>query len=187
MPRLTRIYTKTGDAGETALGSGRRVSKHHHRIAAYGDVDELNSAIGVALAGGLDPELVAILEPVQHELFNLGSDLCFPEEDKQGIALPQVEPRHVTALERAIDRLNESLGPLENFILPGGGPGAAALHLARCVCRRAERALVALRQEERISANALPYVNRLSDLLFVAARYENWKKGVKDVCWESRR
>ena len=127
-----------------------------------------------------------MLRPVQNELFHLGSDLCFPEEDKAGVQLPQVEQRHVDAMEAAIDRWNGELGPLRNFILPGGSPGAALLHLARCVCRRAERSLVSLAREERIGASTLPYLNRLSDLLFVAARYENLRKGVADVCWDSR-
>lgn len=186
MPRLTRIYTKTGDDGETFLGSGKRVPKDHPRIVAYGEVDELNSAIGCALSLGLDGGLEAMLKPIQNDLFHLGSDLCFEEEDKATIQIPQIEPRHVEFLEHSIDRMNEELKPLENFILPGGAPGAGFLHLARCVCRRAERLLVHLRRDEKIGAHTIPYLNRLSDFLFVAARYENAKKGRGDVCWNSR-
>ncbi len=185
MPRLTRIYTRTGDEGETNLGSGRRVPKDALRIAAYGDVDELNSSIGVALAMGLDAKVDAILRRVQNELFNLGSDLCFAEDEKQGLKLPQVEQRHIDALEAAIDDVNETVGALANFILPGGAPGSALLHVARCVCRRAERSLVALRHHEKTGPFTLAYLNRLSDFLFVAARYENKAKGRADVCWDS--
>jgi cob(I)alamin adenosyltransferase len=186
MPRLTRIYTKTGDQGETSLGSGQRVPKNHWRIAAYGDVDETSSAIGVAIAHGLDSELATFLKGVQNDLFHVGSDLCFTEEDKKTISIPQIETRHVEKLEGAIDRWNEELGPLTNFILPGGSPGAAALHVARCVCRRAERSVVALRHHEATGAHVLEYLNRLSDLLFVAARLENKRKGVSDVYWDTK-
>lgn len=186
MPRLTRIYTRQGDDGTTALGSGERVQKDHPRIAAYGSVDELNSAIGVALASGLCDDLRLILARVQNELFHLGSDLCFTEAAKQQIKIPQIEQRHITALEADIDRLSEPLGPLENFILPGGAPGAAQLHVARCVCRRAERDVLHLQHQEPIGRHSLHYLNRLSDLLFVAARFENRDKGIADVCWDSR-
>lgn len=186
MPRLTRIYTKTGDSGETSLGSGRRVPKDHLRIASYGDVDETSSAIGLAISFGLDPELAVFLKGVQNDLFHVGSDLCFTEEDKQTIKIPQIETRHVEKLETAIDAWNDELGPLTNFILPGGSLGAAALHLARCVCRRAERSVVELRHEESTGAHVLEYLNRLSDLLFVGARLENKRKGVTDVCWDSK-
>lgn len=186
MPRLTRIYTRTGDDGTTALGSGRRVVKNDLRIESYGSVDELNSALGVALASGLDAELARILAPIQNELFHLGSDLCFSEEDKANVSIPQVEERHVTALETAMDRLSEGIPPLENFILPGGTPGAAQLHLARTICRRAERRVVELGQREKIGAFAVKYLNRLSDLLFVMARAENRRAGRPDVCWDSR-
>jgi cob(I)alamin adenosyltransferase len=186
MPKLTRIYTRTGDAGDTALGSGRRVSKDHPRIEAYGTVDELNAAIGCALAAGLDPELDRALRPVQNDLFHLGSDLCYPEEDKESVKIPQIEQRHIDTLERHMDSMSDQLAPLENFILPGGTPGAAMLHLARTICRRAERVLVELRHREPIGGFTITYVNRLSDLLFVAARFENFKKGRPDVCWDSR-
>jgi cob(I)alamin adenosyltransferase len=186
VPRLTRVYTRTGDDGSTALGSHQRVAKDSRRIEAYGTVDELNSAIGVALATGLVAELAAPLAAIQNQLFHLGSDLCATEDSKAKRPLPVVEPHHVEALERLMDGFTAELGPLANFILPGGAPGAAALHLARTICRRAERAVVALRREEAIGGSVLPYLNRLSDALFVMARYENLKRGVPDVLWDSR-
>ncbi len=186
MPRLTRIYTRTGDDGTTALGSGARVPKSHARIEAYGTVDELNSEIGAALAAGLDADVTAPLRAIQNELFHLGSDLCFPEADKAKTKIPQIEPRHVTALEQMMDRFTAELAPLENFILPGGSAGAARLHVARAVCRRAERVCVLLASSEPIGACVVRYLNRLSDFLFVAARLENKRRGVSDVLWDSR-
>ena len=186
MPRITKVYTRTGDDGTTALGGGQRLGKDAPRIEAYGDVDELNSSLGAALAVGLDPALAQTLERVQNELFHLGSDLCILEEDKETLPVPQVEERHVAALEREIDELSATLPPLENFILPGGSDGAAALHLARTVCRRAERRVVALGRVEAIGDWAVRYLNRLSDLLFVMARAENARRGVEDVLWDSR-
>ena len=186
MPRITRVYTRTGDDGSTALGTGRRVSKDALRIAAYGTVDELNSCIGVALAGGLCNELEASLEAVQNELFHLGSDLCVPDENKAEMPVPQIEVRHVESLERLMDEMMEALPALENFVLPGGSPGAAQLHLARTVCRRAERLVVTLAREESVSDELLRYLNRLSDALFVMARYENQRRGIPDVIWNSR-
>ena len=185
MPRLTKIYTRQGDDGSTRLGGGQRVQKDSLRIEAYGTVDEVNSAIGVALASDLDTEVAQPLLVIQNELFHLGSDLCFLEEDKEKIELPRIEERHTEALERLIDRLNSSLGPLLNFILPGGAPGAAHLHLARTICRRAERVLVTLAEREPVGTHAVQYLNRLSDALFVLARYENNKKGASDVTWDS--
>jgi cob(I)alamin adenosyltransferase len=186
MPRITRVYTRTGDDGTTGLGGGQRVPKDSPRIAAYGTVDELSSQIGVAIAAGLDGRLAAALERIQNELFNAGSDLCILEEDKGRMPVPVVEERHVLALERLMDELSEELPALDNFILPGGSPAAAALHVARTVCRRAERLLVALTREEAIGPFTLVYLNRLSDALFVMARYENRKKGVPDILWNSR-
>jgi cob(I)alamin adenosyltransferase len=186
MPRLTRIYTRSGDDGTTGLGGGQRVPKDAARIAAYGTVDELNSAIGVALAGGLDQAIAAPLTRIQHELFNVGSDLCLLEEDKQKLEVPRIEARHVTALEQLMDELTAELGPLENFILPGGTPGAAALHLARTICRRAERRVVTLERAEAVGEHVRVYLNRLSDLLFVMARWENHARGAQDVYWDSR-
>jgi cob(I)alamin adenosyltransferase len=186
MPRLTRIYTKTGDDGSTGLGGGQRLPKDAARIAAYGTVDELNSSIGVALAHGLEPSLERELKRVQNELFHLGSDLSILEADKAKIPVPRIEERHVVALEALLDRLSERLDPLENFILPGGSPGAAHLHVARCVCRRAERLLVTLARSEAVGAYTVKYLNRLSDALFVMARWENHWRGVDDVLWDSR-
>ena len=187
MPRITRVYTRTGDDGTTGLGSGLRVSKDSGRIEAYGTVDELNTQIGVVLAGGVVRELEIPLQEIQNDLFHLGSDLCMPEEEKALTPVPRVEPRHVEGLERLMDRLSEELPPLANFVLPGGSPGAAALHVARAVCRRAERALVGLSRREPIGAHTVEYVNRLSDALFVMARYENRRRGMPDVLWDSRR
>jgi len=186
MPRITTIYTRKGDEGETSLGGGQRVPKDSARVAAYGTVDELNSAIGVALAHGLSPRLMETMPAVQNELFHLGSDLAFREEDKQMYQLPQIEERHVQNLEELIDELNEVVGPLKNFILPGGSMGAAHLHMARAVCRRAERNVLRLAREEPIGGWVMPYLNRLSDLLFVMARYENRKRGISERLWDSR-
>ena len=184
MPRLTRIYTKTGDEGLTGLGGGRRVSKDAPRVQAYGTVDELNSTIGVALALGLTDRLASELAIIQNELFYLGSDLCWPAEDERRDRIPTVQPRHVERLERLIDELNEVVGPLTNFLLPGGSPGAAQLHVARTVCRRAERETITLSHEEPIGELVLPYLNRLSDALFVMARYENHERGVDEPLWK---
>jgi cob(I)alamin adenosyltransferase len=186
MPRITRVYTRSGDDGTTGLGGGQRVPKESLRIATYGTVDELNAFIGVARASGLDARLDAELVRIQNELFHLGSDLCVLEEDKEKMPVPQVEPRHVEALEKLMDELSEATGPLENFILPGGSPGAAHLHVCRTVCRRAERLVIALTRKEAVGEYAVRYLNRLSDALFVMARYENKQRGVEDVTWDSR-
>jgi cob(I)alamin adenosyltransferase len=186
MPRITKVYTRTGDDGTTGLGGGQRVAKDSLRIEAYGTVDELSSTIGVAIAAGLDPQLAAVLARVQNELFNLGSDLCVLEEDKARFPVPVVEERHVVALEELMDGWLEELPPLDNFILPGGSPGAAQLHVARTVCRRAERLLVALGRQEAIGPWTVRYLNRLSDALFVLARAENLRRGLPDVLWNSR-
>lgn len=186
MPRITKVYTRTGDDGTTGLGGGQRLGKDALRIEAYGTVDELNSAIGVALASGVSETLARALRTIQNELFHLGSDLCILEEDKAKMPVPRIEERHVVALEKLMDRLSEELPPLENFILPGGTEGAAHLHVARTVCRRAERLVVALSREEKIGAWAVRYLNRLSDALFVMARHENKRAGAADVLWDSR-
>jgi cob(I)alamin adenosyltransferase len=186
MPRITRVYTRTGDDGTTGLAGNQRVAKDSARIESYGTVDELSSVLGTALACGLDPRLAAALGRIQNELFHLGSDLCVREEDKAHLKVPVIEERHVRALEELLDELTAELGPLANFILPGGSPGAAHLHVARTVCRRAERHLVTLSRLEAIGTHVLPYVNRLSDALFVMARYENLKKAVPDILWDSR-
>jgi cob(I)alamin adenosyltransferase len=186
MPRITKVYTKTGDDGTTGLGSGQRVRKDSPRIEAYGTVDELNCQIGVALAVGLNETIAPELAKIQNELFHLGSDLCILEEDKVRLPVPEIGARHVEALEALMDRLSGELPPLENFILPGGSAGAAALHVARTVCRRAERLVVALSRSEKVGAFAVRYLNRLSDALFVMARHENKRRGVPDVLWNSR-
>jgi cob(I)alamin adenosyltransferase len=186
MPRITKVYTRTGDDGTTSLGGGQRVAKDTPRIEAYGTVDELNSAIGVALASGVNEAIAGPLRTIQNELFHLGSDLCILEEDKAKLPVPRIEERHVAALEKLMDRLSEELPPLENFVLPGGTAGAAQLHVARTVCRRAERLLVALARAEAVGPFTVRYLNRLSDALFVMARHENRRRGVPDVLWDSR-
>jgi cob(I)alamin adenosyltransferase len=184
---LSKIYTRTGDAGTTALGSGERVPKHALRIAAYGTVDETNASVGMAraLLGaghlGLDGKLVRI----QNDLFDLGADLCVPDRGKKPEHEPlRVSDAQVKRLEEEIDEMNAELRPLRSFVLPGGAPGAAALHVARTVCRRAERLMVELaaQPDEPVGAPALKYINRLSDFLFVASRYVN-DRGKSDVLW----
>ncbi len=184
---LNRIYTKTGDSGTTALGTGERVSKTSKRIAAYGTVDETNSLIGVARAQleTADEAVSQMLFRIQNDLFDLGADLCVPDK---GVALPyeplRVSDAQVKRLEDEIDLMNAELQPLRSFILPGGARAAAALHVARTVSRRAEREMVELASEpaEPVSVAALKYINRLSDFLFVAARYVN-DHGKADVLW----
>lgn len=182
MVYLNCIYTKSGDLGETGLGDGQRVRKDHPRVAAYGEVDELNACLGVALLakGLLEVEL---LRGIQNDLFDVGGDLCIPIGDtEQAGRNLRITERHVAKLERAIDRLNENLEPLRSFVLPGGGNAAAYLHLARTVCRRAERSVVTLMEREKVNPHALIYLNRLSDLLFVLARVAN-DNGKRDVLW----
>jgi cob(I)alamin adenosyltransferase len=184
MPKLDRIYTKTGDEGMTGLGGGQRVAKDSRRVDTYGTVDELNSQIGVALAIGLSDRLAAELPPIQNQLFDLGSDLATPATSQERHPVPTVQPRHIEHLEMLLDELNEIVGPLTNFLLPGGSAGAAQLHVARTVCRRAERQATALAREESIGPTVLPYLNRLSDALFVMARYENHERGVVEPLWK---
>jgi cob(I)alamin adenosyltransferase len=183
MPRITKVYTRGGDGGKTSLGGGQRVSKDSTRVEAYGTVDELNSMIGAARAARLTEEVDEFLGRIQNELFALGADLCLLEEDKvesrkAGIGKPQVE-----ALEQMMDRAIGELGPLENFILPGGSMGAALIHVARTVCRRAERRTVSLAESEAVGEWTVKYLNRLSDALFVAARLENRSRGIEDRLW----
>lgn len=185
MPRLTKIYTRTGDQGMTALGSGRKVPKESLRVSSYGTVDELNSYIGVALAHGLSEKLSDFLAVIQNELFHLGSDLCFTEDEKVKYQIPQIEQRHVEKLETLIDELTGIVGPLENFILPGGSVAAANLHVARTICRRAERDVSALIREEAVGPFVVPYLNRLSDALFVMARYENYVQEIPEPLWDT--
>lgn len=186
MPRITKIYTGTGDKGSTRLSSGQLVKKSDYRVSAYGTVDELNSHVGLALTMNLAEPLPAILTGIQNELFHLGSDLSFRSEANESRAIPQIEERHVVGLEQIIDNLNEQVGPLENFILPGGAPGAAQLHVARTVCRRAEREVSAVAEQEQIGLFVLQYLNRLSDALFVMSRYENQCKEFPEPIWDSR-
>ena len=186
MPRITKVYTRTGDDGTTGLGAGGRVGKDSPRIVAYGTVDELNSAIGLALAMGVNDAIAPALASIQNDLFHLGSDLCVPEEEKPERPVPGIEERHVAALESLMDRLSEELSPLENFVLPGGTPGAAQLHVARTVCRRAERTVVALSRREKVGPHTIQYLNRLSDTLFVMARHENKRRGSSDILWNTR-
>ncbi|MBN9120478.1 MAG: cob(I)yrinic acid a,c-diamide adenosyltransferase [Planctomycetes bacterium] len=180
---LSRIYTKSGDGGETGLGDGSRVPKDAARVAAYGEVDELNSVLGLVVTHCPDCPEAVLLRDIQNDLFDVGADLCVPrsEGEEMGKALRVVAAQY-ERLEKVIDRLNEGLQPLRSFILPGGSPAAAWLHLARTVCRRAERAVVTLAREEQINAHALIYLNRLSDFLFVLARVAN-DGGKNDVLW----
>jgi cob(I)alamin adenosyltransferase len=184
---LNRIYTKTGDTGTTALGTGERVPKTSLRIAAYGTVDETNAAVGVARThvAGRDESVDAMLLRIQNDLFDLGADLCVPDKGEKLPYEPlRVSDTQVARLEAEIDQMNGELEPLRSFVLPGGSPAAAALHVARTVSRRAERLIVELANQpgETVSAPALKYVNRLSDFLFVASRYVN-DRGQSDVLW----
>jgi cob(I)alamin adenosyltransferase len=181
---LNRIYTRTGDDGTTALGSGARRKKYDLRVDAYGTLDEVNAVLGlVRLYTAGDTALDPALSRIQNDLFDVEADLCLAEKGPGGARLTVTETQ-VTWLEGEIDRLNETLEPLKSFILPGGSPASAYMHLARTVCRRAERIMVALRDQpgEEVSAPSLKYVNRLSDYLFVAGRYAN-DKGARDILW----
>ncbi len=179
----SRIYTRTGDDGDTSLFAGGRTRKDAARLHAYGTIDELNSVLGFALAQGLCTEVTGMLRVVQNDLFVVGADLATPlEAEAHGVL--RVSPNQVTRLENEIDRMDEKLPPLKNFILPGGAPGAASLHIARTVCRRAERWIVTLSREENLNTSIAQYVNRLSDWLFVAARYENTEAGQEDILWQ---
>jgi cob(I)alamin adenosyltransferase len=178
--RLSRIYTRTGDDGSTGLGDGMRVPKEHLRVEAYGTVDEANSAVGVVLAvPGLPEAVVECLTGVQHDLFDLGGELCMP-------GYRVMVPADVDRLEEALDRFNEGLPPLKDFILPGGSPAAAACHLARTVVRRAERRVWALARVEQVAPEVPQYLNRLSDLLFVIARVLARDGGGTEVLWRHR-
>jgi len=188
--RLNRIYTKAGDGGDTRLVGGQKVRKDALRIEAYGTIDEVSACLGLARTALMSPAapdgadaLAAVLARIQNELFNLGSDLATLPADRHP-QQPLVEARHVTALERDIDAWNESLPELRSFVLPGGGIVAAYLHLARTVCRRAERLIVRLRDAEPIGDQVLPYVNRLSDALFVMSRHASRIYGEPEPLWE---
>lgn len=178
--RLSRIVTRTGDAGTTGLGDGSRVSKSSARIEAIGAVDELNSTLGVALADALPAPVAALLTDVQHDLFDLGGELSIPGHSA-------ITPAHIDRLEDAVEHYNAELPPLKEFILPGGTRAAAQMHVARTVCRRAERAVVALAAHEPVTQPSRIYLNRLSDLLFVLARALNRTGGSPDVLWQKDR
>jgi cob(I)alamin adenosyltransferase len=186
MVTLNRIYTKTGDGGDTGLGDGTRRPKHDLRLAAIGEVDEANSAIGVArtaassFSGG--HVIDALLARIQNDLFDLGADLSAPEDGRKAEGRLRISAAQVERLEREIDMMNAELAPLNSFVLPGGSALSAHLHLARAIVRRAERAIAALTAKETLNPEALRYANRLSDHLFVAARFAN-DKGAKDVLW----
>jgi cob(I)alamin adenosyltransferase len=179
--RLSKIYTRTGDDGSTGLGDGSRVPKDDPRVEAYGSVDECNSAIGMVLAvPGIPAQVREVLTGVQHELFDLGGELCIPGHRA-------IEARQVAALEAALDRFNEGLPPLKEFILPGGGAAAAACHLARATCRRAERRCWTLARAQTVAPEPLQYLNRLSDLLFVIARVLARHETGSEVLWKHER
>ncbi len=174
--RITKVYTKTGDTGQTSLVNGKRVSKAHARVSAFGEVDELNSMLGLARTFLEDAQIDAILGELQNELFILGADLASPAET----AVPRVTTEIVADVEQLIDRLLEELAPLKEFILPGGSQAGACLHVARTIARRAERSVVTLAENEEINEQALIYLNRLSDLLFVMARVVNHRDGTQE-------
>jgi cob(I)alamin adenosyltransferase len=178
--RLSYIYTRTGDDGTTGLGDGTRVGKDSARVTAYGTVDELNSSIGMVLACDIDERMREVLTQVQHDLFDLGGELCIP-----GMAM--VHGTDIDRLEQALDAFNENLPPLKEFILPGGGIAAAHCHLARTICRRAEREVVTLARHDAVRPEAMRYLNRLSDLLFVLARVLARASGHGEVLWQHER
>jgi cob(I)alamin adenosyltransferase len=181
------LYTRRGDAGETDLFGGPRVSKDHLRVEAYGAVDELNAALGAARVASEHADLSDVVREIQSLLFDLGGTLATPDPRRRAKGeVPELEAQHVEVLERHIDRLEQELGPLRRFVLPGGTAAAAAFHVARTACRRAERRCVALHGREPLDAVILGYLNRLSDLLFVMARVENRRAGSGDVEWIGR-
>ena len=179
-----KIYTKKGDGGETALFGGQKVRKSSLRIESYGTVDELNSVLGMAISHPLTARTKELIEELQHQLFILGSDLATPMSKK--LPIDRISQKHVTFLEETIDDLDEYLTPLKHFILPGGSMTGSILHFARTVCRRAERLTVDLSQQEEISPTVLQYLNRLSDFLFILARFENHNAGQEETPWKSR-
>jgi cob(I)alamin adenosyltransferase len=181
MVRLTRIYTRGGDAGETSLGDGARVKKDDLRVEAFGTVDEANAAVGLARLSAVG-EIDALLARIQNDLFDLGADLCTPEDGRRAAGALRIQATQVARLEHEIDTLNAGLKPLDSFVLPGGTPAAAHLHLARTVTRRAERLIVALAAREAVNPEVVKYLNRLSDHLFVLSRHVN-DKGGGDVLW----
>jgi cob(I)alamin adenosyltransferase len=181
--KLDKIYTRTGDEGKTSLGDGSRLPKFHSRVTAYGSVDEANSVIGIAILHVSDPEVQKLLRHIQNDLFDVGADLCRPEKQETEKEVLRVTEEQVAWLENRIDHFNADLKPLDSFVLPGGSEASAHLHHARTVTRRAERDVVRLASEGTVTAGVLQYLNRLSDLLFVLARYLN-DKGAGDVRWQ---
>lgn len=190
MVRINRVYTRTGDKGTTALVGGKRVAKDAPRIEAYGTVDELNAALGLVRTAlersKAGPRLASIVARVQNELFNLGAELATPDKARRA-RQPAVEPRHVAQLEREIDELNAELPPLTSFVLPGGGEASAFFHLARTICRRAERRVTTLARRKDVGAHAIVYLNRLSDALFVLGRWAARADGRAEPLWDSRK
>lgn len=180
---MTRIYTKTGDAGETGLFGGGRVPKDDERVEAYGEVDELNATLGLVRGFGLPPDLDALMQRLQDELFTVGAVLATPTGTKASSYIPELKAEWAEAMEKAIDAFEAELSPMTHFVLPGGTQAASALHLARTVCRRAERHCVPLLREGKIPQAVVVYLNRLSDLLFVMARLANHRAGLPDVKW----
>ena len=180
-----KIYTKTGDDGSTSLFGGTRVQKNNIRINAYGTIDELNSVIGIAVSGDINDEIKFELENIQNVLFQIGSELASTENVKSNI-IKRTSEEDVKNLETLIDKFDEKLPPLKNFILPGGNNSAAQLHIARTVCTTAERIIVELKEFELVSKNVLIYVNRLSDLFFVLARYQNLSQSTAEIIWKPR-
>ena len=181
MVTLNKIYTKSGDKGDTALGDGSRVSKDSERVIAYGNVDELNASIGI-VKNFASQEMSGILSEIQNDLFDLGADLCVPDENESQKKL-RISNNQVKKLESNIDTMNKTLKPLKSFILPGGSKTASFMHLSRTICRRAERSLVSLNRKEEINENTLKYLNRLSDWLFVASRLDN-QENCSEILWE---
>ena len=175
--RLSKIYTRTGDKGETGLGDGSRVEKDNIRVEAYGTTDELNSIIGMVLAHDIPDDISHCLNKVQHHLFDLGGELCIPGHES-------IKESYITYLETTLDGFNDNLPMLKEFILPSGGHATSACHLARTVCRRAERRVITLSKNEKVSANSISYLNRLSDLLFVLARVLSRHENGNEVLWK---
>jgi cob(I)alamin adenosyltransferase len=181
-----KIYTKTGDDGETGLFGGERVKKHDARVDAYGNVDETNALLGVARGSGLDAALEAMLARIQSQLFVLGAELATPASHRDRLGMALLDGPDIARLEADIDALEADLKPLVSFVLPAGSAGASALHHARTVCRRAERSVVAIAEQASVRSEVIIYLNRLSDLLFVMARHANHSAGIPDVAWAPR-
>jgi cob(I)alamin adenosyltransferase len=180
-----KIYTKSGDQGETGLFGGKRVSKGSLRIDSYGTIDELNSFIGVAIVETKNEEIIKLLQKLQNQLFEVGSDLASPDDDKaEKFNILRIPEKYYEDIEKQIDYFDDQLEPLRNFILPGGSKGAAYLHVCRTIARRAERLITLLSVTEKVNGNIIIFLNRLSDLFFVLARFENMKSAIKDIKWE---